>query len=41
MFDKAFESYANAVKSVLDIYKTKEICDKIVSKNYFFVKILS
>ena len=41
MCDKAFDNYANALKSVLDLYKTKEMCDKVVSKNTFFVKILS
>ena len=41
MCDKAFDNYANALKSVLDRYKTKRMCDKVASKNPFFVKILS
>ena len=41
MCDKAFDNYVNALKSVLDLYKTKEMYGKVVSKNPFFVKILS
>ena len=35
---KALDHYANTLEFVPDRYKTKEMCDAAVSKNYFMLK---